>query len=370
MRTTLKVASGIVAVAFLLTGCSGGETAPAAPGAAPGDDVELLGGEEAAAALDELYQEALDAGETTVTIYGPGETDKQSLYDDLFSARFPEISVKGVYLLGPDYAAKLEAEFASGQHVADLVQAGDTSIAPGLGQDYYEAFQPVTAGEVDQESYSDENGTVWAASGTAFGYMYNTNEMSADEAPSGWEDLLDPALAGRITTDDVTRNGAGFGTLSHLLWDGAADADFIEGLAAQDIVFQASSPAAGNAVATGEYALQSWYPMPFFMRDKAAGAPVEYVFPTEGGVHISPHYLGLINGAPNPAAAKLLMTWLFTPEAQQAMAEIGYYPLVPGQEGVPGYPSIDDLELLKPFSLTDLSTINAQNLEIVQGAFN
>ncbi|WP_162893132.1 ABC transporter substrate-binding protein [Microbacterium halotolerans] len=368
-----KIASGLLALTFLLSACSidGAPGDGATPGGdvPPMDDVQALGGDAAVDAIDELYEAAIEAGQTTVTVYGPGETDKQSIYDELFLARFPEISVTGVYLLGPDYAARLEGEFASGQHVADLVQAGDTSISPGLPQDYYEAFRPVTASEMDQSSYSDANGMVWAASGTAFGHMYNTTQLAPADAPQGWEDLLDPALAGRITTDDVARNGAGFGTLSHLLWDGTADTEYIEGLAAQDIVFQASSPASGNAVATGEYALQSWYPMPFYIRDQAAGAPVEYVFPTEGGVHISPHYLGVVNGAPNPEAAKLLMTWLFTPEAQQAMAEIGYYPLVPGQPGVPGYPPIDDLDLLKPFSLTDLNAINAENLEIIQSAF-
>ena len=130
-----------------------------------------------------------------------------------------------------------------------------------------------------------------------------------------------------------------------------------------------SSPVAGSAVATGQFAAQPFYPLAFFIRDKAKGAPVEFVFPTEGGVHLSPHYVGIIDGAPNPDAAKLLMAWLFTPEAQQLAADTGYYPLVSGQPGPDGLPTVDDLDLMKPFVLEDVGGVMAENLEIVKQAF-
>jgi iron(III) transport system substrate-binding protein len=362
----------VAAVAALtLTACAGGaDPAPSGtPGGAPSEDaVELLGGAEAAAEMDELYQAALDSGKTSVTIYGPGETDKEKMYE-LFSERFPGISVTGVYILGPDYAAKIEAEFASGQHVADIVQAGDTAIASNIKAGYFEPFRPVTAQDVDPEAYADPAGTVWAASASTFGFLYNTNLIDEGDAPAGWDDLLDPSLAGAMTSDDVTRNGAGFGTLSHLLWDGRFDTAWLDSLAAQDITFQSSSPVAGSAVATGQFAVQPFYPMAFYLRDKAKNAPVEFVFPTEGGVHLSPHYLGVINGAPNPDAAKLLMAWLFSPEGQEAAAEVGYYPLVPGQSGPEGLPPVEELDLLKPFNLDDVGGVMAGNLDIVKEAF-
>lgn len=369
IRKTMTTLVMVSAVALALSACSSGT--PESPGAAPasGADVELLGGAEAAEALDELYQTALDAGQTAITIYGPGETDKQELYDELFSKRFPGISVTGVYLLGPDYASKMEAEFASGQHVADIVQAGDTSIAPNLAADYIEPFKPVTTAKVSADDFSDPDGAVWAASASTFGFMYNTDKLSAEEAPKGWKDLLDPSLKGQITTDNVTRNGAGFGTLSHIIWDGRFGDGYIEDLAAQDFTLQSSAPVAGSAVATGQFSVEPLYPMSFYLNDKAKGAPVEYVFPTEGGVHISPHYLGIVKDAPSPDAAKLLMTWLFTPEAQQAMSDLGYFPLVPGQVGPDGSSTIDDLDLFKPYNLHDLSGTFADNLKVVKAAF-
>jgi iron(III) transport system substrate-binding protein len=374
MRRTITALTGTCALFLTLAGCggTGDDGAPSEQATAIGDvksaDQKVLGGAEAVKAMDDLYQAAQDKKQTTVTIYGPGEPDRESLYDR-FSQRFPGIKVENVYILGPEYAAKLEGEFASGQHVADLVQAGDTSIAGQIGLDYFIDFDPVTADGLDMKSYSDPTGTVMAASALPFGFMYNTNEMKSADAPAGWEDLVDPKYRGKMTSDDVTEFGGGFSTLSHMLWDGRYDEQYLEQLAAQDLTFQASLPVAGTAVATGEYAMDPFYPLSFYMRDKKKGAPVDFVFPTEGGVHISPHYLAVINGAPNQEAAELLMTWLFTPEAQEAAAGVGYYPLMPDEQGPADYPPADELDLLKPFPLEQVNKIAAGNLALTQSAF-
>lgn len=369
MRKTITAIVMASAVAMTLGSCSGSD--PVSDGTSPNsvDNVDVLGGAEAADALDALYQAALDAGQTSITIYGPGETDKQEMYDQIFSKRFPGISVTGVYILGPDYAAKMDAEFASGQHVADIVQSGDTSVVSDLALGHIEPFKPITADTVSASDFSDPSGAAWAASATTFGFLYNTDKLSAEKAPKGWEDLLDPSLKGQMTSDTVTRNGAGFSTLSHILWDGRFGDGFVEKLAAQDITFQSSMHVAASAVATGEFSVEPYYTMSAYKQLKAKGAPVEFVFPTEGGVHLSPHYLSLVKNAPNPEAAKLLMTWLFTPEAQNAMANLGYYPTVPGMSGPDGLPPIEDLDGFKPFNLAALTETFSGNLAVVKGAF-
>jgi iron(III) transport system substrate-binding protein len=362
------------AVALALTACGGGggggdapTVASAGEGAVAAADAQALGGEAAVTAMQQLYQAAQAAGQTTVTVYGPGEQDKEPLYE-VFSQRFPGISVTPVYLVGPEFDARIQAEFASGQHVADMVQAGDTSVAPQLAQGKYAEFTPVTAEGIDP-GFADPTGHLVAATGSTFGFVYNTNLMSAQDAPKGWEDLVDPRYRGKMTAEEVTRNGGGFGTLNHLLWDGRYDDSFLRGLSGQDIAFQASGPVAGAAVATGQYALNPFYPYSFYLRDKEQGAPIEFVFPTEGGAHISPHYLGLLNGAPNPDAAKLLITWLFTPEGQQASADVGYYPLMPDSPAPGGYPSVNQLDLLKPFPIDQVGQISAGNLARVKDAW-
>lgn len=365
------VLSCVAVLALGACGGGGGADVPAVSAAGEGTvgaaDAQALGGEAAVTAMQQLYRAAQDSGRTTVTVYGPGEQDKEALYE-VFSQRFPGIDVTGVYLVGPEFDAKIQAEFASGQHVADMVQAGDTSVAPQLGQGKYLPFRPVTAEGLDP-GFADPTGHLTAATGSTFGIVYNTNLMSPQEAPKGWADLVDPKYRGQITSEETTKNGGAFGTLNHLLWDGRYDDAFLHGLAGQEIALQASGPVAGTAVATGQFALNPFYPYSFYLRDKGQGAPVEFVFPTEGGVHISPHYLGLLDGAPNPDAAKLLMTWLFTPEGQQAAADVGYYPLMPNSPAPGGYPSVNELDLLKPFPIDEVGQISSSNLARVKDAW-
>jgi iron(III) transport system substrate-binding protein len=369
------VHAGVISCALVLalSACGGGtgeDDAPEVSSAAEGEvsttDADLLGGEEAVTAMQDLYEAAKAAGETTVNVYGPGEQDKAKLYE-VFSQRFPDIAVTGTYLVGPEFDAKIQAEFASGQHVADMVQAGDTSVAPQLVQGKYQEFRPVTSEALD--GFADPTGHLTAATGATFGFVYNTNLMKEADAPQGWDDLTAPALTGKMTAEEVTRNGGAFGTVNHLLWDGRYTEDYLAALAGQQIAFQSSGPVAGAAVATGQYAVNPFYPYSFYLRDKAQGAPVAFVFPTEGGAHISPHYLGLLTDAPNPNAAKLLMTWLFTPEGQQAASDVGYYPLMPDSPAPEGYPSVNELDQLKQFPIDQVGEISTGNLDKVKAAF-
>ncbi|MCS5734516.1 ABC transporter substrate-binding protein [Herbiconiux daphne] len=363
--------AAIPAIVLLASGCAA--SGPDAGGASSiggeltSADDEALGGTDAVAELTKLYDAAIAAGQTTVTVYGPGEIDKVPVYEK-FAERFPGITVNGVFMVGPDYAAKLQGEVASGNHVGDLVQSGDTSVVDQIPAGYFEKFDPVTA-EGLGEDYKDSTDTVHAASATAFGYLYNTDALSAEEAPAGWEDLLDPSLKGQFASDTVTHFGGGFSTLAHLNWDGRLGDDYLDQLGAQDFRMESNTALAGTDVATGQAAVEPFYPLSYYLRDKANGAPVGFVFPTEGGVHISPHYLGLVKGAPNPDAAKLLMTWLFTPEGQQACADIGYYPLMPGAPGPEGYPAEEELDLFKPFPLEAVTDISNDNLDKVGQAF-
>ncbi|RGE18955.1 ABC transporter substrate-binding protein [Leucobacter sp. wl10] len=358
------------AAALTLAGCSasGGSGGTFDDASLTETEVESLGGRSAVDEMAGLYAQAVEAGETTVTVYGAGENDKGPLYER-FTERFPGIDVVGEYLVGPDLASRLEGEAASGQRTGDVINSGDTAVLNALNQGWVEPFRPKTAEGLPEE-YSSEDGAVNAPFALAFGFAYNPELLGPDEVPAGWQDLLDPRLAGKMVTEDARKNGASFSALSKIMNDGRLGDDYVERLAAQDISFESTVPVAGQLVAAGQYALNPVYPLSFYMRDAAEGAPIEFVFPTEGGVHMSPHYAALLADAPNPTAAKLLLTWLFTPEAQAAAAEIAYYPLMPGAPGPADFPAADQLDLFAPFRLEDVNAITAKNLDTVKAVFS
>lgn len=359
VRNMLRTGAVAVAVALALSACGGGGV-PSDAAANVAGDPDQLGGQAAVDAMTTLYDAAKAAGKTEVVVYGPGENDKVPVYK-AFQKRFPAIKVSGEYLVGPQLASKINQEFGSGKHVADLVQGGDTTVAAQLDEKRYAAFAPVTAATLGKE-YQDPGGTVYAASGSIMGILYNTEKVPAADAPNAWRDLVDPKWKGKMVLDDATKNGAVAGTFSRMLHDGRYDDAYLSGLAGQEIHWVASGPVAGNAVATGEFALAPVYPYSFYLRDKAKNAPVNLVFPVEGGNQVSPHYLGLVDGAPHPDAAKLLMTWLFTPEGQKAVADAGYAPTMPNAPNVNGLPPLSTMDQLKPFAIADVNAAQAAYL--------
>ena len=370
MRTRRLGVAAAAALVLLSAACGGGagsgpKVSAAAQAAPP--DVAALGGQSTLDTMNGLYRAAQQAGEDQVVVYGPGENDKGPVYD-LFKQRFPGISVRGEFLVGPEFSGRVDGEFASGQHVGDLAQAGDTSVAAQVAQNRFQSFTPVNIGALSPD-FTDGAGHLAAASAATFGFMVNTTKVPPGSAPKGWQDLVSPAWKGQLTSEDPTKIGGSFSAFSQLLWDGRNGPDYVSRVAAQGLHIEASAPAAGTKVDTGEYAINPFYPYSFYLRDKAKGAPVDFVFPTDGGSHLSGHFLGVFVGAPHPDAAKLLETWLFTPEGQKAAADVGYYPLIPGTPGPQGYPSIERLDQLKALPLSDVAKITNGNLATVQQAF-
>ncbi|WP_083459630.1 ABC transporter substrate-binding protein [Jiangella muralis] len=362
-RSTTAVFAGVVLAGLAACGAPD-ESAEAPEPTGVADEVDALGSQEVVDELDRLYQAAQDAGEDRVTIYGAGENDRGPVYE-VFMQRYPGIEVSGEHLTGPDFDSKISNEFASGQHVGDLVQGGDTSVAGHIGEGLYVPYTPVTAEGLDPR-WTEPTNTVHAAAALPFGIGYNTNAVEAGEAPQTWAELGDEAWRGRIVMDDPTVSGSSLSAFRALLADDRFGEQYLTTMAAQEPHNENGSQNTGAAVASGEFDIAGYYPYSFFIRESAKGAPMGFVFPTEGGSYVSGHYLGLIDGAPNPNAAKLLMNWLFTPEGQQALAAVGYYPTMPESDGPADFPPMRDLDLIRSTPLETVASETQQALATIQ----
>ena len=80
-----------------------------------------------------------------------------------------------------------------------------------------------------------------------------------------------------------------------------------------------------------------------FWMAKERGAPIEVVQPIEGTPQIS-NPMAVFKAAPNPNAARLLSSWIMSPEGQQFIVDLsGQYPankLVKAKAGRPALASI------------------------------
>lgn len=152
-----------------------------------------------------------------------------------------------------------------------------------------------------------------------YGILINTDLVKPEEEPKSWKDLLNPKWKGKIISDDVRALGGGF------TWFVATDEnlgmpDFHEKLAQQNLVFSRDVGNDERRVARGEYPMRIPQLASNYLRMK--GLPVKLIFPQEGISYVR-FDLGIVKGAPHLNAAKLMIDFYLSEEAQLIYANAG-----------------------------------------------
>lgn len=356
-----------VMVAVLAGACNtsgGGDEAIADPA-----DVQAVGGQQTADELQRLYDQAEQAGETSLVIYGARTVELRPLFD-LFEQRYPTISIEAIEAFGPKLQTRLDQEFVSGQHVGDISWTGNRTTFFNADQGRFAQFRPSTADQLEERFVApDETYSVPFFSG--FGIGYNTDRVSQEEAPRGWRDLLDPRWSGgRICLGDPRQSGGEADVFTYMLHDeqGGFDEQYMRDLAAQGPRIVDGSVVAQN-MATGQCDVGVVYITSEFHEQQAIGAPVELVFPVEGGSHGSYGYLAIIDGAPHPNTARLFATWMLTPGVAQWLADNGFYASVPNSPPPAGLPPLEELNLFADIPQQDLVREFDETIELARQIF-
>ena len=156
-------------------------------------------------------------------------------------------------------------------------------------------------------------------------YAILVNTRLAPDPPGTFADLLDPKWKGKILADDFRPTGGGHSFFSTTYV--AFGHDYHEKLQGNNITFTRDQRESERRVARGEYALY----MPFLLTDYLSlqGLPVKAVVLAEG-VTLTPYSAGLVKKAPHPNAARLLIDFMLSDEAQAIYAGEGLIPVVTG----------------------------------------
>ncbi|MEZ5667291.1 MAG: ABC transporter substrate-binding protein [Alphaproteobacteria bacterium] len=205
--------------------------------------------------------------------------------------------------------------FSGGQEITAAKEGLLVPIAPDQLTNYGDMYPFAVAG-IEQGQ-----GPVYSIA--ALGLLYNTEELAA--APTSWEALFDPALAGGVAIADISNT---YGLLTLLMLNqvrGGDLADIQPGLDAvtqlldNDTVIVTASPEMQQAFATGGTVLAA-YAQDYAHTLKEAGLPVEFVQPSEGvpAIFITAN---VVAGRPHTDLAIKFVDFSLRAEAQAGWAE-------------------------------------------------
>ncbi len=341
-------------VALALAGCSTpvASSPPAATsqpsGAAPTSDAS-----QAPALSREAACEAAP-GEGTLVMWGGSDEEPVRATWDVFAETYPGIEFEYLSISPSDGAQRLITEDAAGQQISvDLVTFEPNTIVGMQERDMIDLDVDWQAVGIDPSVINDQNSVLFDTNGQAI--VYNTENVSEDELPSTWEELIDPRWAdGKIVVDP---RGRPFDKLA-LAWGEEQTFDYVRRLKEINPAIIQGGTAGMVAVGTGEAMITAGGLTVETKEQQALGAPVEIhyldVVPTEDAI------LSVLAGAPHPNAAICFTAWMASEEGKAHLLETRF--LEPELTGVPEGSEIISIET--PEDATFVSEMSAKISEI------
>lgn len=293
-----KLFAFVLAALMVLSLCACKDSEPVAP-----DDAET----------DEL-------GDTLV-LYSPmTDADLEALIT-CFNNHYPDIDVEVVSGGIGEITAKIAAESENPQ--GDLVWGG---LQDSDGEQYADLFEAWISEHVQDNlpDYVSCNSTYSINHLSPVCFCVN-KELEAELGLNiqSYEDLLDPALKGKIVLSDPNSSSAAWNNLCNIMavygFDSDAAWDYIAKLMENLVVVEKSS-VCFNAVNDGEYVVGLTYEDGAVKLLQNGSELVDLRYPTNG-TSASAFAAAVIKNAPHMAAAKAMVDYICSAEGQSELQE-------------------------------------------------
>ncbi|MFC7397869.1 ABC transporter substrate-binding protein [Chelatococcus sp. GCM10030263] len=247
---------------------------------------------------------------------------------DAFEKTYPGVKVR--FVPGPpvETATRILNEAKAGAVKADVFDGGSTFF-PLHAAKLVTKYIPEAAKEWPAE-YRDAEG-YWTASNLyVLSPVINTDQVDPKDAPRSFEDLLAPRWKGRMAWPDTPSASGPAGVIGNVLLSMGQEAGmaYLRKLAEQKI---ANVPAVQRVVL--DQCIAGEYPLVLSVYNNhadisaAQGAPVKWLVMEPMVVTFG--MAGILEDAPHPNAAKLLIEFLLGEPGQNVLREAGYLPVNP-----------------------------------------
>lgn len=296
----------------------------------------LSGTPEQQAAMEALYHQTLAAGEDQVTVYQAAmDYEWQPLWAH-FAQTFPGLRVTYMHLSPSAVTDRLDIENVTGARYADLISQPVNVVLDIAERGYLSAWRPATAHDLDPRwHYKDQ---VYFSFNKVYGLGYDTRRAEAANLPQDLTQLLTQTWRDSF---EYGAPGGGAGTTDVALLQLLAQ-QRVEPNQLQQLRDQGGAGGAQEtgviSLAQGRRALNPWAYLPPLMRQQQLGVPIAISYPADFTLLV-PFGQGLVSQPAHPHAARLLLSWLLSPDAQALLASeafsLGNMPGAPRPAGLP-----------------------------------
>lgn len=295
------------------------------------------------AAASALASTTALAAEGRLVLYtSQPNTDAQQTID-AFKTLYPKVEVSFVRDGTPRVMAKLRAEIEAGSPQADVLLIADSVTMEGLKQEGRLLAHDAADVSAYPAGIHDPQKMWFSTKLITTGIVYNSK---AALKPTSWADLTKPEVKNLLAMPSPLNSGAALIHTMTLAGNLPGGWRYYEQLRDNGALAAGGNGDILRQVATGEklYGMIVDF-MP--IREKAKGAPVEFVFPSEG-VSAVGEPVAILKSTKNPEAAKAFVDFLISREGQALALRQGYVAAHPDVALPAGYPTRDAIKLM-PF---------------------
>lgn len=264
-------------------------------------------------------------GRTVLTVYSPHGNDLLGWFEREFEAAHPDIDVQWVDMGSQEVIDRIRAEAANPQ--ADVwfgapAEIFDRAAAEGL----LEPYRPSWADAVDEDARG-ANDSWYGTYLTPEVIAYNSDAVSAEDAPREWEDVLDPRWRGQVLIRDPIASGtmrAIFGGLiaRSVKRTGSTEEGFeyLRRLDANTKEYVLNPTLLYQKLGRQEGLITLWDMPDIATLQRRHGIPVDYVIPASG-TPVVVDGIAIVRGTSVPDAARSYYEFVTSREAMLEAAE-------------------------------------------------
>lgn len=239
-----------------------------------------------------------------------------------FEKKYPFVKIKILRLAGGRGLDRILTEARAGRYLVDLYYDGPREAYVFYAKEKMAAKNLTPLRNEIYDFQKDKEGYWVSLSLTLNTFAYNTEMVSAAEAPKSWEDLLDPKWKGKIAVDtepDVMIEGL----IS--AWGKEKTEDYLKKLGRQNVLLRRGHTLITQLLAAGDFPIAAELYDYRVLEMKHRGAPVELGLTSP--MPAATNALMIPKRAVHPHAAALMYDFLVSEEGQRIISlEIGRTP--------------------------------------------